>query len=413
LQFDFNWQLAGKGAAAFVASQRITNPAFGGGPLRPVHSLFTNQFTDEARLVLPLRLAYLPEAIKASVGVLHELRHLENSLRRLRHEDFPFYGEAFFPLGLNQFFESDSEKTSLFAKIYGRFFSLEENDTITENFFYLRDILDDPLAIFNRELDEGFMESEFKVDIQNLTLANKVSKAIGESVMSVIAKPDSAKTIQFIERDGIVWGKVISTLTPGKMKTTFILSVPLVAALPQQSRADHLEALRKQMEFMLVNLQNRAVFVEWLNSLDQLRNSEEFKGVSFKDFLRNQFLLSPDKNGLTSASSGPQEVASPALMNVINGSTVTALEHVDQILQGIGQPIGYSNMATWMESNRGQVRPVMYVVLYAEALVAKKSITEVENQFPEARGMAQYLITHMESAHANLMSRFMFRFSTF
>lgn len=286
LQFDFGILASGRAAAAFVEGSRNSGPIADNSIARLGNALFTNHQLDDPRLLLPLRMAYLPEAIKASVGVLHELRHWENSMRRIRREPFPFYGVVFFPLGIDAFFPNES-KDSVFMKTYRRYFSLEENDTMAEGFFNLFDMLDNPLAIFNREKDDAYLASEHKIEVHGFVLATQLSEAIGEAVLRDIAEPKNAgSSIKFAEKDGMVWARVTSTLIPRSLKTGFVMSIPLVEALPTQSHTEKVEALRAQMEFLLTSLENRKALAEWMQQQERLRNSELFSSGTYKDFLR-------------------------------------------------------------------------------------------------------------------------------
>ena len=64
------------------------------------------------------------------------------------------------------------------------------------------------------------------------------------------------------------------------------MSIPLVRAQMNQTQEEKVQALRNQMSFMMNDLQNRAKFIEWLHTADNLRNGIEFENKSYKDFLR-------------------------------------------------------------------------------------------------------------------------------
>ena len=285
LQIDFNLVTTGEASAAFEEGAQSTTPLLD-SPVSSILKELSGESRSSSRLSLPFRMAYLPDSLVASVGLMHELRHWENSLRKIQHQNFPFYGVVLFPFGLGEIFNAEPEKSSLFLKIYGRLFSLEENDTLAENFFNLGKILDLPLASFNRELGEESLQRDFEADSLSLSMANRLSTAIGEAVLLETDKDKSEREIQFSVKSGMVWARVISKLKPGVLKAGFVLSVPLVRASPDGDQAEHIEMLRNQMRLMILNLQNRAKLAEWILTADSLRHDLEFRNKSYKDFLR-------------------------------------------------------------------------------------------------------------------------------
>lgn len=99
-------------------------------------------------------------------------------------------------------------------------------------------------------------------------------------------------------------------------------------------------------------------------------------------------------------------------MSFIEGSTFSILQHADEILTQNKNPLGYHALAAWVKENAGRVRPAMYVALYAEAVRNNVSIQEVEEAFPRARFLAEYLISSMNNSHPDLMAMLRFQFST-
>lgn len=99
------------------------------------------------------------------------------------------------------------------------------------------------------------------------------------------------------------------------------------------------------------------------------------------------------------------------LAHLMGQSTVGKLDYVAAILSDGECGIGYDAVSGWMLSHPGKVCPVDYVVLLAEAALADLLIEHVEQSHPKARQLSQYLVSHMNQSHREIMAKLPFQFN--
>lgn len=98
------------------------------------------------------------------------------------------------------------------------------------------------------------------------------------------------------------------------------------------------------------------------------------------------------------------------LVDLMGKSTVGKLDHVASVLSSGRGALGYEAVSGWLMARPGNVCPVDYVVLFAEAAASGISTENVERTHPNASRMAQHLVSHMEQSHPAIMTRLPFKF---
>jgi hypothetical protein len=99
------------------------------------------------------------------------------------------------------------------------------------------------------------------------------------------------------------------------------------------------------------------------------------------------------------------------LADLMGQSTTDKLNHVASVLSSGQGTLGYEAVSGWLIAHPGDVHPVDYVVLFAEAAVSGVSAEHVEQTHPKAARMAQQLVSHMETRHPGIMAKMPFKFS--
>lgn len=277
LVFSVNLSLSYHGEAAVLPSanslRKQTSWATGA-----INELLFPIPKHRAMLNLPIYALIHPEYAGYSPVVNHEIHHIETLHKLKRGLPFAFYGSIEFGKlfsFLDLFYAYPPVIQAMNAGYKGM--KLDEAPAMAKMLMEIKSSL--------RHKDSEYYESETGEDrlihdlsyIGGMTKAtNQVSKIVATEVIRW--SQNKAEEIKFDVRDNIVFAQMILIVEKKGKRIEINLNIPLVEARASHSKAQKIESLKKQMQFMVTEADRNIVLGSWCESFIELRLKEEFDG---------------------------------------------------------------------------------------------------------------------------------------